>query len=146
MPRIRGRRTGLLQLLPHAAGRISRVGAVCSPTRTLRPDLRRATRSAALNPGSVTALVTRSVPREVLRGVIGGTVALPGHDLTMPERQRRVVRYGVLMTTRIQISALFLVRPEVSEVEDHPPRACPAAAARRHHIGDLPLPRRIRQR
>src|SRR5436309_15800441 len=48
-----------------------------------------------------------------------GAVALIGHDLTMPERQRRVVRYGVLMTTRIRISALFLVRPEVSEVEDH---------------------------
>jgi len=70
--------------------------------------------------------------------VIGGAVALIGHDLTMPERQRRVVRYGVLMTTRIQISALFLVRPEVSEVEDHPPCACPAAAARRHHIGIFP--------
>src|SRR5205807_10285316 len=88
--------------------------------RTLRPDLRRATRSAALNPEPVTALVTRSAPREVLRGVIGGAIALIGHDLTMPERQRRVVRYGVLMTTRIRISALFLVRPEVSEVEDHP--------------------------
>src|SRR6266702_1640011 len=93
--------------------------------RTLRPDLRRATRSA---------------------GVIGGAAALTGHDLTMPERQRRVVRYGVLMTTKIRISALFLVRPEVSEVEDHPPRACPAAAAGRHHIGNLSLPRRIRQR
>ena len=43
----------------------------------------------------------------------------------MPERQRRVVRYGVLMTTRIRISALFLVRPDVSEVEDHPLRLAP---------------------
>src|SRR5690348_9175252 len=58
-----------------------------------------------------------------------GPETLIGHDLTMPERQRRVVRYGVLMTTKIQISALFLVRPEVSEVEDHPSRACPAVAA-----------------
>jgi len=32
MPRIRGRRTGLLQRLPHAAGRISPGCAVCSPT------------------------------------------------------------------------------------------------------------------
>src|SRR5689334_23334730 len=64
-----------------------------------------------------------------------GPLPCPGHDLTMPERQRRVVRYGVLMTTKIQISALFLVRPEVPEVEDHPPsclpRSCRWTASRR---------------